>query len=175
VRQPGDALVLQTLLRPEPAVPETLPADDLLEVMRRERTELVLVVDEYGGTAGIVTWGDMAAALLGAMETEAIPRRPRVERVGRVLVLDGLTRLTELEEMAGIRVVPDPRHQVETLGGLLMAQLGRDARLGDEVRLGPWWLRVQELDGHRVARVAVSDPQAKSSVGELDRRRRRIG
>jgi SNARE associated Golgi protein/transporter associated domain-containing protein/CBS domain protein len=139
-------------------VPETLPADDLLEQVRRERRQLALVVDEYGGTAGIVTWDDLAAALLGSLEPEAGPRRPRMETVGGTLLLDGLTRVDELEEVAGVRVAPGLRQRVETLGGLVMAHLGRQARPGDEVWLEGCGLGGGVRTGARLGAAAGSAP-----------------
>jgi CBS domain containing-hemolysin-like protein len=70
------------------------------------------------------------------------------------LVLDGLMRLGEFEELAEVRLDTDA-HQVDTLGGLVMHRLGRVPNLGDEIRLDGWLVRVEELDGRRVARVRV--------------------
>jgi len=148
---------VDALLRPVLAVPETLPADWLMELMRSERRQLVVVTDEYGGTAGIVTMEDVMEALIGSIEhepglDEVSGGRPiRGDRDGSLL-LSGLTQLEELEEVIGLEAERAAREHVQTLGGLVMARL---PSVGDEVHLASRRLRVEELDGHRVAFVRV--------------------
>lgn len=149
-------LSLRSLLRPLLAVPETLPADHLLERLGGEGRDLALVVDEYGGTAGVVSREDLPEALFGPSEPGLSIHLPGVIPRDGEVVLDGLTRLDDAEDLAGLQVPARLRRSVETLGGLVMACLGRAPRAGDQVAIGPWWLPVEELDGHRVASVAVS-------------------
>lgn len=158
--QDGD-LDLRPLLRPALGVPESKPADDLLEEMRASRRQFAVVVDEYGGTAGVVTLEDLLEALVGPIEEEPPlgtegqdSGRPEPEPDGS-LVLDGLTRLRELAEMGGFDLAEAEREGVETLGGLVMSDLGRIPEVGDEVALDGRTLRVEELDGLRVARVRL--------------------
>jgi CBS domain containing-hemolysin-like protein len=158
---PAGAFDLRALLRPAMSVPESKAADDLLEDMRAARRQLAVVIDEYGGTAGIVTLEDLLEALVGRIEEEPAldgeapaPAVPAPEPDG-ALLLDGRTRLDEFEEIAGLRLENAVEGEVETLGGLVMLLLGRIPEVGDEVRVQGRILCVAERDGLRVAQVRV--------------------
>lgn len=152
--EPDVKIDLDGLLRPMLAVPETLPADGLMERMRSERRQLAVVIDEYGGTAGIVTMEDVVEALIGSIEQES-----DLDEVGF------LTRLEELEGVIRLRVNRAAREHVETPGGLVMARHGRLRSVGDEVQLDSRRLRVEELDGNRVAVVPVLAGQPDAHPG----------
>jgi CBS domain containing-hemolysin-like protein len=154
-----DSFDLRTLLQPVLVEPQSKPADDLLDEMRASRQQLALLVDEYGGTAGIVTLQDLLGALVGRIQPEQpfesnAPDGPRPSHApDGPLLLDGMTRLPEFEELTGIRVDQRSREAVDTLGGLVMLQLGRVPAVGEEVSMGNFLLRVEALDGRRVATV----------------------
>jgi putative hemolysin len=159
--QPVEMFDLRAWLRPVLVVPESKPADDLLDEMRVARRQLAVVIDEYGGTAGIVTLEDLVEALVGRIDDEeplhgdTFATGPaQLEPDGSVL-LDGLTRLDELEEIMATRLDPSIHAEVATVGGLIMATLGRIPAVGDEVEIGGRRLRVEELDGLRVERVRL--------------------
>ena len=173
-RPAGD---LRALLRPVVAVPESKPADDLLEEMRASGRYFAVVLDEYGGTAGIVTLEDLIEALVGPMKQEwadaqsAGSDQPREQEAPLVvrdadasLVVDGLLRLEEWEEATGLRLDAADHAAVETLGGLVMARLGRVPAVGDEVEIGGRTVRVEAMDGLRAALMRVA-PAANSSPG----------
>jgi putative hemolysin len=150
------------LIRSVLEVPEGKPADDLLEQMRAERKQMAVVIDEYGGTAGIVTLEDLIEALVGPIDEElpvaADGSRPAgavVEKDGSLLV-DGLMRLGEFQELTGLRLEQSDHDNAETVGGLVMARLGRIPEVGDEVLVAGRGLRVEELDGKRVAAVRLA-------------------
>jgi putative hemolysin len=165
------AFDLHALVQPVLVAPASKPADDLLDEMRAARQQLAVLLDEYGGTAGIVTLQDLVEALVGRIEEEQqfegdapAAARPGPESDGSLL-LDGLTRLVEFEELAGVRL-GDPAHAaVDTLGGLVMFELGRVPAIGDQVRIGPWLLRVEALDGRRVAVVRLAACGASTEPG----------
>ncbi|MEU5527426.1 hemolysin family protein [Micromonospora chersina] len=139
-----------------------------LTEMRREGHHLAVVVDEYGGTAGIVTCEDLVEELVGEIHDEhGAPPDPA--RAGLPAVVDGRLNLADFAERTG---VPLPAGPYETVGGFVMAALGRLPVAGDEVPVavdadegggpdpddppGGWLLRVVALDGRRVSRLAVS-------------------
>jgi putative hemolysin len=167
----GQPFDLRTIVRPVLAVPATKAADDLLEEMRAARRHVAVVVDEYGGTAGVVTLSNLLAGLVGRIEEEppvgaapATAAESRPEPNGE-RVLDGLTRLDELEELTGTRLSEEDHEAADTVGGLAMARLGRIPMVGDEVAVDERWrLRVEEKDGRRVARVRLV-PAGSSSRG----------
>jgi CBS domain containing-hemolysin-like protein len=141
-------------------VPETARAADLLTRMRRSGTQLAVVVDEYGGTAGIVTVEDLVAEVVGEIRDELGPPEPApAPAPDGSLVLDGLTTLAEAREYHGLDL-DEEGLGVETLGGYVFARLGRPAVVGDEVAVpSGQLLRAEALDGLRVARVRVVPAQ----------------
>ncbi len=157
--RPAETVSARTLLRPVLTVPETKHADDLLDEMRAARRQLALVIDEYGGTAGIVTLENLVEALVGRIEEEpavgAEMPTPIAAEADGSLMLDGLMRLDEFEEVADVKLGDDVHEQVDTLGGLVMASLDRIPRVGDEVVVDGQTLRVEHLDGLRVEAVRL--------------------
>ena len=120
---------IRPLIRPVLTVPESRGADDLLEDMRKAGRSLAVVVDEYGGTAGIVTLGDLMRALVGRIDEESTvggPAGATAQPDGSLLV-DGLMRVHELEELLGTELDEAERGDVATVGGLIMARLDQHA------------------------------------------------
>jgi CBS domain containing-hemolysin-like protein len=116
------------------------------------------VIDEYGGTAGIVTLENLIEALVGRIEEEppiGSEDTPITLEADGSLMLDGLMRLEEFEELAGIKLPESVHEQVDTLGGLVMTSLDRIPEVGDEVQVTDRVLRVEELDGRRVEAVRL--------------------
>jgi putative hemolysin len=148
---------IRPFIRPVLTVPDSRGADDLLEDLRKAGRSLAVVVDEHGGTAGLVTLGDLMRALVGRIDevsTVGGPAGATWQPDGSVLV-DGLMRVHELEELLGTELDEAERGDVATVGGLIMARLDRMPRLGDEASVAGRRLRVEELDGHRVAVVRL--------------------
>jgi CBS domain containing-hemolysin-like protein len=161
VRQPPSEFSLLSMLRPVLLTPDSKPADDLLEELRAARRQLAVVLDEYGGTAGIVTIEDLIEALVGDIAQDAplgggqgATDMSRREPDGSLL-LDGLTRLDEFEEITELRLDPAVRDAVSTVGGLVMWHLGRIPEVGDELSVAGRTLRVEACDGRRVAVVRL--------------------
>ncbi len=152
-RDQRSATRVAAVLGPVPRVPETVHLDRLLRTLREPGLQMAVVVDEYGGTAGIVTLEDLVEELVGEVDDEHDPAsRPSVEQRRGGLELSGLLRDDEVDDVTGFAMPPGP---YDTLGGLVMAQLGRMPRRGDVVELDGWRLTVTELDGRRVDRVLV--------------------
>ena len=166
--QPGRPFDLGALIRPVLTVPENRPVDDLLEDMQRTGQQLAVVVDEYGGTAGIATLADVMRALVGRIGDES-----GTAESGRVVAepdgsmrLDGLMRIHEFEELIGGQLEEPERDQVDTLSGLVMARLGRLPQVGDEVAIAGRRLRVEQLEGRRVGTFRLPPPDPKPSSAE---------
>jgi CBS domain containing-hemolysin-like protein len=163
LNRPPEAFDLGALIRPVLVAPESKPADNLLEEMRAARRQLAVVLDEFGGTAGIVTLEDLVEALVGPIEeedlptaNEGLPLTSTVAEPDGSLVIGGRTRLGEFEELTGLRLDESDYQAAETVGGLVMARLGRIPEPGDEVALAGRTLRVERLDGKRVATVRLT-------------------
>ena len=138
-----------------PRVPETVGVGPLLVELREFGMQMAVVVDEYGGTSGIVTFEDVIEELVGEVSDEHDPRRAGTSRLpDGAWVLPGELRPDELTEVTGL-VVPDDG-PYETLGGLVMAALGRIPVAGDEVEVPGVRLRIELMAARRVERVRVT-------------------
>ncbi len=170
--RPAETVSARDLVRPMLTVPETKHADDLLEEMRASRRQLALIIDEYGGTAGLVTLENLIEALVGKIEDESVMGAdappPITEEADGSLVLDGLMRLEEFEEVADVGLDGEVHEQVDTLGGLVMASLDRIPEVGDEIVVEARLLRVEQLDGRRVAVVRLLPGRASEDHGSAD-------
>ncbi len=151
-----DRLDLTGVMHEALTVPETLGLDDLLNEMRRRRTTLALVIDEYGGTAGIVTFERLMERIVGEIGADAdgSPTRVSVLTDGSAL-LDGLALTTDVNAQFGLKIDEDAYN---TIGGYVLGRLGRRPRLGDVVEIEGRRIRVEALDGIRVARVLLTAP-----------------
>jgi putative hemolysin len=149
------ALTLRDLARDVKRLPASKRVLAALSEMRREGHHLAVVMDEYGGTAGIVTLEDLIEELVGDIHDEYDAAPELLPDGAAPSEVDGLLNLADFAERTGCNLPSGP---YETLGGFLMARLGRLPRVGDEVRFGGWRLAVQALDGRRVARVTLAPP-----------------
>jgi putative hemolysin len=125
-----------------------------LSEMRRERAHLAIVVDEYGGTAGIVTLEDLVEELIGDIRDEYDIEQDHATRLpaGDVEV-DGLLNLDEFAEQTGIEL---PEGPYETAAGYMLAALGALPSVGDTVQVAGRTITVTELDGRRISRLRVT-------------------
>ncbi|GHG11774.1 hemolysin family protein [Streptomyces filamentosus] len=167
LRRVGD-LVREPLL-----VPETLTVDKLLDRLSGKQT-MAVVIDEYGGTAGVATLEDIVEEVVGEVRDEHDPHEtPDLARAGededgRVLwSADGAARTDQLERI-GLKVPDGP---YETLAGVLATELGRIPAVGDSVELGGWRLDVVDASGRRAARALLHAPlpQEEDETGEARR------
>jgi putative hemolysin len=156
-RPPGNerrGLRLADLAREVPMLPATKQVLPAMSEMRRNGEHLAVVVDEYGGTAGIVTLEDLIEELVGEIHDEYDDLNSNARTLqGGDLEVDGLLNLDDFAEATGHELPDGP---YETVGGLVMSTLGRLARTGDAVEAGGLRLKVTEMDGRRVARVRVT-------------------
>jgi CBS domain containing-hemolysin-like protein len=135
-------------------VPETLPLDRLLLRLRSRSTQMVVVVDEYGGTAGVATLEDAVEELVGEVADEHDRMRIRVRpaRDGSWIVPGGL-RIDEVTNTVNLEIPEDPDY--ETVAGYVMLQLGRIPEEGDEVRIEDARIVVERMHGRRVERLRL--------------------
>ena len=144
-------------------VPESRPLDALQRDFQQRRTHMAIVVDEYGGTSGLVTLEDVLEEIVGEIQDEFDREPPRVEETPRGLVFDGLTLIDDAAQRLGVK--PPEVADVNTLGGYVTAQLGHIPRLGERVALGEYELTVIEIRGRRVTKVlAAPRPQPEADL-----------
>lgn len=145
---------VERLMVPAFVVPETRDLADLLADLRRVGSHLAIVVDEHGGTAGIITLEDVLEEIVGEIDDEhdrPTPELTRVQRAGEWL-LDGTLHRDEVFDACGFSV---PDGDYETLAGFVLDRLGRIPEAGEGFEHDGWDLEVVELDGHRVAAVRL--------------------
>lgn len=143
-------------------VPESLGLDKVLAALRAAEADLAIVVDEYGGTDGVVTVEDLIEELVGEIADEYDVSDAAFSEVellapesGREHVVDGLLREDELFEQTGFRL---PEGPYETLAGFLLARLGRIPAAGESLAAQGWEFTVMEVDRHRIEQVRVVAP-----------------
>jgi CBS domain containing-hemolysin-like protein len=151
-----------TLVREVLTVPETLAADDLLTEMRRRRAREALVIDEYGGTAGLVTFESLMERIVGEVPGESGGLSRISARPDGSCEVDGLALVTDINAQFGLHI---DEATYTTIGGYVLGRLGRRARVGDTIEVEGRRIRVEALDGLRVATVWISK-QAKKSAPE---------
>jgi len=140
--------------RPVLQLPDTKKVLPALSEMRREGHHMAIVVDEYGGTAGIITLEDLIEEVVGDIRDEYdAPEELALRLKGGALETDGLLNLDEVEEQTGLRLPDGP---YETLAGFVMAALGHVPRQGEAIEAVGHRLEVIALDGRRISRVRVT-------------------
>lgn len=148
------------------AVPETRDLGDLLVDLRRSGTHLAIVVDEHGGTAGIITLEDVLEEIVGEIDDEHDRPQPRltvVERVGDWL-LDGSLHPDEVFDACGLRL---PEGEYETLAGFVLDRFGRIPDEGDSFAHDGWRIEVVTRDRQRVARLRLRHDPAPESEADV--------
>jgi len=140
---------LTSLVREAVTVPETMAADDVLSEMHARGTGMAVVIDEFGGTAGLVTFAGLMERIVGGPRDGA---RINVLADGSALI-DGLSLVADVNVQFGLNI---DEESYNTIGGYVLGRLGRRARVGDRLDVEGRTLRVEALDGLRVARVYLS-------------------
>jgi CBS domain containing-hemolysin-like protein len=164
-RSPAD-FDLRALLRPVPFVPESKAVDDLLAEMKKSRTQMAIVMDEFGGTAGLISLEDLLEELVGEIEDEF--DEPEVEIVPLdtgVYRLDGKVRIVDFNERFGTELSSE---DYDTIAGLVFGQLGREPLLEDVVEFERHRLVVEAMEGHRITSlrlyIRLEEPAAEGEA-----------
>lgn len=148
-------------------VPETLELDRLLKRMRHERFHFAAVIDEYGGTSGIVTMENVIEEIVGQIQDEFDFEADELQGGGGIWVASGSLRIDELEGVLGVEMSD---RDEDTLGGVVLSELGRGARVGDRVQLGPVTIDVLEVELNRIQKVRLTlplpEPEEEAAPGE---------
>src|SRR4051812_33234254 len=162
----GRAATVGDLAREVKRMPGTKKVLNALSEMRRENQHLAIVVDEYGGTDGIVTLEDLIEEVIGEIydeyDAEVGPER---QAPGGPREIDGLLNLDDFTEATGLRL---PEGPYETVAGYVLAELGRLPQVGDTITVEERSLTELELDGRRIARLRVSPPPETHTDGGAD-------
>lgn len=145
-------------VRPLIYVPETARLEKLLQLFLERKLHMALVVDEYGGTEGLVTLENILEELVGQIQDEFDQEKPLLVQLGpHTWEATGALPLHELEELVGEPVEAEDQ---TTVNGLIMQKFERFPKVGDEVQLGRWLLRVEVIEGRRVSRLKILETES---------------
>ena len=148
----GKEIDLKTLLKPAFFIPETMFASRALELFKEKNTELLLVVDEFGGLQGLLTINDILEEIVGAMEFE---EPQATQRQDGSWLLDGMLEVDEFKELFDFKALPH-EDEYETLSGFMMTSLGRVPQASDNFDWNGFRFEVMDMDGRRVDKVLVT-------------------
>jgi len=151
--QTQKATTVRGIMRPALFLPESVRVDDLLVEFRRRRQHIAILLDEYGGTAGLVTLEDLLEEIVGDVQDAFDREEPDIQRLpdGSVLI-SGLMQIEEVNAKFGLNL-SDPHY--DTIAGYVLGRLRRLAKVGDEIKAGSVRVRVESLDGRRIARLSL--------------------
>jgi len=153
-----DVTPISAILQEAPIFPETRDLESLLLELRREHKQMAVIVDEYGGTAGIITIEDLIEEIVGEIEDEYDPDEISA-RVTTPLagthVVSGLLHPDEVEEMTAFQI---PEGDYETLAGFMLSRFERIPQVGDQVEFRGWELKVVQMERNRISEVLIVSP-----------------
>jgi CBS domain containing-hemolysin-like protein len=168
----GDAAprpVLRTLLRPPVLVPESMTIDDLLHELQRRKVHLAIVLDEYGGTAGLVTIEDLLEEIVGEIQDEYDEEEPMIVPLGdHEARIDGRADVDDMLEHFDTALDGDDQAEFDTVGGLVYHHIGGVPTVGDTVVVDGLKLTVEATDGRRVRTVHVLHTPPEPEQDEVD-------
>ncbi|MBI5943340.1 MAG: HlyC/CorC family transporter [Chloroflexi bacterium] len=155
----GKDIDLKTLIKPAYFIPETMFASRALEIFKEKNTELLLVVDEFGGLQGLLTINDILEEIVGAMEFE---EPQATQRQDGSWLLDGMLEVDEFKDLFNFNSLPH-EDEYETLSGFIMTLLGRVPMPADNFEWNSFRFEVMDMDGRRVDKVLVTTlPKAQT-------------
>jgi magnesium and cobalt exporter, CNNM family len=153
---PGPRPELRTLLRTPVYIPESMTVDDLLHEFQRRKVHIAIVLDEYGGTAGLVTIEDLLEEIVGEIQDEYDTEEPMVVRLSEEEArVDGRASIDELSELFDTNIDFEDEAEYDTVGGLIYHRIGGIPSPGDRVEVDGLTLTVESTDGRRVGKVLV--------------------
>src|SRR3954454_3197011 len=165
----GDRPSLRAILRTPVFVPESMSVDDLLHEFQRRKVHIAIVLDEYGGTAGLVTIEDLLEEIVGEIQDEYDEEEPLVERIDEDRArVDGRASVEDLLELWDIKVPLEDDSEYDTVGGLVYHRIGVVPTAGHEIEVDGLRLTVETTDGRRVGKVLVVHEAPESTPGSED-------
>jgi len=150
----GERPSLRSILRTPVFVPESMSVDDLLHEFQRRKVHIAIVLDEYGGTAGLVTIEDLLEEIVGEIQDEYDTEEPLIVRLSEDEArIDGRTDVDDLGELFDTNLGLEDADEYDTVGGLIYHRIGGIPKPGDEVVVDGLRLTVESTDGRRVGKV----------------------
>jgi putative hemolysin len=152
---------VRALLRPPVFVPESMTVDDLLHELQRRKVHIAIVLDEYGGTAGLVTIEDLLEEIVGEIQDEYDEEEPLIVRLSDDEArVDGRADVDDLSELFDTKIALEDEDEYDTVGGLIYHRIGGVPKPGDRIVVDGLTLTVETIDGRRVGKVLVTRGRA---------------
>ena len=152
----GARPLLRDIMRPAIFVPESQAVDDLLNELQRRKVHMAIVLDEYGGTAGLVTIEDLLEEIVGEIQDEFDEEEPMLSRLGAgEVIIDGRADIEELTSLIDPGLALEDDEEYDTVGGFVYHRIGRVPVVGDTVSVAPFSITVVKAAGRRVGKVRV--------------------
>lgn len=166
--QPVQTSAVRQILHEAQFVPDSMLIEDVMALLQQTHSNVAIVIDEYGGTAGLITFEDLIEEIIGEFQDEFDPENPALvlQDNDRMLVR-GEVQIEDLNELLGIYL---PTDNVDTIGGLVTSTLGRIPTIGEEVTVGETVLRIEKMVQNRVLEVSL--PVASAQVERLQEHER---
>ncbi|WP_139490207.1 hemolysin family protein [Brevibacillus dissolubilis] len=160
----GDRTKLENFIRPVLTVPESMEISHVLRLMQKRRSQLAIVIDEYGGTAGLITMEDILEEIVGDIQDEFDEHeRPDIENNDNTLSVSGKTLLSELNDIIPVEIHSD---DVDTIAGWLYSQLNEEVAKGKTVTYSNYVFTITELENHRITRVGIEQLETEENADE---------
>jgi putative hemolysin len=158
---------IRSMLRPPVFVPESMTVDDLLHEFQRRKVHIAIVLDEYGGTAGLVTIEDLLEEIVGEIQDEFDTEEPMVVRISDDEArIDGRADVDDLSELFDITLGLEDEDEYDTVGGLIYHRIGGVPKPGDQVQIDGLTLTVETTDGRRVGKVLAVRARGQDQPGD---------
>lgn len=157
---------LRQILQEAPFVPDSMLIEDVMALLQKTHSNVAIVIDEYGGTAGLITFEDLVEEIIGEFQDEFDPEdSAMVVQANNRMLVRGDVQIEDLNELLGLYL---PTANVDTIGGLVTSTLGRIPTIGEEVTISDTTLRVENMEQNRVLEVSV--PILPEQLERLQRR-----
>lgn len=149
-----EAFSIQNILRPVLLVPETITLDNMVREFKKRQSQMAIVIDEFGGTSGLITLEDVLEEIFGEVQDEFdADEEADIKVINEdTYLVNAMVRLDEIAEFFGVEIVDE---DVDTIGGLVVKLLGRIAQVGDKVELQNLEFNVKEIDGARITKLII--------------------
>ncbi len=158
---------VRSILRTPVFVPESMTVDDLLHELQRRKVHLAIVLDEYGGTAGLVTIEDLLEEIVGEIQDEYDEEEPMIVRISDDEArIDGRADVDDLAELFDMNLGLEDEDEYDTVGGLIYHRIGGVPKPGDQVTVDGLRLTVETTDGRRVGKVLAVRDRDGGDVGD---------
>jgi CBS domain containing-hemolysin-like protein len=146
--------VLSDIIRKVMIVPETLTIDKLLIEFKRYRSQMAIVIDEFGGTSGLVTLEDVLEEIFGDVQDEFDTEEADIKVISEnEFLINAMLRIDEINELFNLNIEEE---EIETIGGLVLKKLGRIAQINDSIRIDKYIFKVDSIDGLRIIKLRVT-------------------